>query len=156
MGRGRKPIPAHLKLITAKGSGSGRLNVNENETKGIAGFPEASITMSERAQAQWPRVVETLNNMGVLAISDWMAVEMLCEARADWMEARDNIEENGITFTSMAGLIKPNPAVAMRGDAARRITSLLAEFGMTPSSRTKVPQVEKPKDDQDPGAQYFD
>jgi P27 family predicted phage terminase small subunit len=152
MARGRKPIPAHLKLVTGKGA---KMNVDTKPPVAPAGFPDPPDTLSSRARKQWPNVVATLSKMGVIAPSDWMAVEQLCEARADWFDARDAIEEQGAVFTSMTGVIKANPAVAMRNDAARRIASLMAEFGLTPSSRTKVPQADKAPDENDPSAKYF-
>jgi len=79
----------------------------------------------------------------------------MCEARADWLSARDEITAaGGETYVTEAGLIKAHPAVAMRNDAARRLQSLLAEFGMTPSSRSKVSA--KDEDGKaDPAAKYF-
>lgn len=52
------------------------------------------------------------------------------------------IEEQGYTYETItdegAKMIKGNPAVAMRSEAARHLQSLLAEFGLTPASMTKV------------------
>jgi P27 family predicted phage terminase small subunit len=111
--------------------------------------------MSDRGREAWGYVIGVLDRMGVLTEADAMAVELMCEARADWLSARDQIiEAGGETYTTEAGLIKAHPAVAMRNDAARRLQSLLAEFGMTPSSRSKVnAQDDNGKDD--PAAKYF-
>jgi P27 family predicted phage terminase small subunit len=111
--------------------------------------------MSDRGREAWGYVVAVLDRMGVLTEADAMAVELMCEARADWLSARDAIiEAGGETYKTDAGLIKAHPAVAMRNDAARRLQSLLAEFGMTPSSRSKV-SAKEGDDKADPAAKYF-
>ncbi|MFK8827308.1 phage terminase small subunit P27 family, partial [Citrobacter freundii] len=43
-------------------------------------------------------------------------------------------------------MIKPHPAAMMKADAWKRLRAMLAEFGMTPSSRSKVSK-DKPDDD---------
>lgn len=157
MGKGRKPTPSHLKLVR----GTNRADrANRSEPKPSRARPSAPGHMSDRAREAWDYVVGILDRMGVLTEADALAVELLCEARADWLSARDLISANGgETYESTNDatgqtLIKVHPAVAMRNDAARRMQSLLAEFGMTPSSRSKV-QAKDGDGDQDPAASYF-
>lgn len=152
MTKGRKPTPSHLKVVR----GTKRADRGaKNEPSPDRARPSAPAEMSDRAREAWGYVVGILDRMGVLTEADAMAVELMCEARADWLSARDCITEaGGETYTTDAGLIKAHPAVAMRNDAARRLQSLMAEFGMTPSSRSKV----NAKDDdakEDPAAKYF-
>jgi len=152
MGKGRKPTPSHLKVVR----GTDRADRGaRNEPMPERARPSAPAGISERGREAWGYVVGVLDRMGVLTEADAMAVELMCEARADWLSARDMIvEAGGEAYTTEAGLIRAHPAVAMRNDAARRLQSLLAEFGMTPSSRSKVNAVD---DDgkADPLAKYF-
>jgi P27 family predicted phage terminase small subunit len=152
MGKGRKPTPSHLKVVR----GTSRADRGaKNEPTPDRGRPSAPDTMSDKGREAWGYVVGILDRMGVLTEADAMAVELLCEARADWLSARDAIEDGGgETYTTEAGLIKAHPAVAMRNDAARRLQSLLAEFGMSPSSRSKV-SAKEADEKTDPAAQYF-
>lgn len=111
--------------------------------------------MTVHGREAWGYVVGILDRMGVLTEADALAVELLCEARADWLSARDAIlDAGGETYVTEAGLIKAHPAVAMRNDAARRMQSLLAEFGMSPSSRSKV-SANNQDDQTDPAAEFF-
>lgn len=52
------------------------------------------------------------------------------------------IEDSGRTYATTATsgdkLIRARPAVAMRNESMRHAQSLLAEFGLTPASRSKV------------------
>lgn len=152
MGKGRKPTPSHLKVVR----GTNRADRGaKNEPTPDRARPSAPADMSDRGREAWGYVVAVLDRMGVLTEADAMAVELMCEARADWLSARDEIiAGGGETYTTEGGLIKAHPAVAMRNDAARRLQSLLAEFGMTPSSRSKVNASEDDKK-ADPAAEYF-
>jgi P27 family predicted phage terminase small subunit len=96
--------------------------------------------------------------MGVLADGDLIALGLLCETLAEWIEARDTVARDGATYeaTTEAGAVmyRAHPAVAQRSDAARRVQSLLSEFGLTPSARAKVRGLpDLPGDD--PAAEYF-
>lgn len=152
MGKGRKPTPSHLKVVR----GTKRADRGaKNEPTPDRARPSAPSDMSDRGREAWGYVVAVLDRMGVLTEADAMAVELMCEARADWLSARDEIiASGGETYTTEGGLIKAHPAVAMRNDAARRLQSLLAEFGMTPSSRSKV-NANGEDEKADPAAEYF-
>jgi len=152
MGKGRKPTPSHLKLVRGTDRADRR---NPAEPSPDRARPSAPGHMSDRGREAWGYVVALLDRMGVLTEADALALELLCEARADWLSARDEIRiAGGETYTTEGGLIKAHPAVAMRNDAARRMQSLLAEFGMSPSSRSKV-SVMNLDDKTDPAAKYF-
>lgn len=157
MSKGRKPTPSHLKVV----AGTNRADrENKNEPKPRHAKPEAPAHMSARGREAWDYVVMVLDRMGVLTEADALAVELMCEARADWLSARSAIAAaGGETYESIneqtgAVLIKAHPAVAMRNDASRRLQSLLAEFGMTPSSRSRVSAAEG-AGEADPAAEFF-
>lgn len=152
MGKGRKPTPSHLKVVRGTDRADRR---NDNEPRPLRSRPSAPAHMTDRGREAWGYVVGILDRMGILTEADALAVELLCEARADWLSARDEIDRSGgETYVTDAGLIKAHPAVAMRNDAARRMQSLLAEFGMSPSSRSKV-SAKEADGEEDPAAQYF-
>ncbi|MGV3843346.1 P27 family phage terminase small subunit, partial [Citrobacter braakii] len=56
------------------------------------------------------------------------------------------ILDSGPDGTQTTLTIKPHPAAMMKADAWKRLRAMLAEFGMTPSSRSKVSK-DKPDDD---------
>ncbi len=157
MGKGRKPTPSHLKVVRGTERADRR---NDAEPRPTRERPSAPAHMSDRARECWGYIIGVLDSMGVLTEADALAVELLCEARADWLDARKEIEgAGGPTYQSInqqtgAVLIKAHPAVAMRNDAARRLQSLLAEFGCTPSSRSKV-GAGGGDGEEDPAAEFF-
>ena len=152
MGKGRKPTPSHLKVVR----GTNRADrANNSEPKPRRELPSAPAHMTDRGREAWGYVCGIADRMGILTEADALALELLCEARSDWLSARDEITAaGGETYTTDAGLIKAHPAVAMRNDAARRMQSLLAEFGMSPSSRSKV-SAKDDDDETDPAAKFF-
>ena len=66
-----------------------------------------------------------------------------CLDFARWMEAEANIEENGILIDGLR-----NPAVLIADQYQKSCYRLMGEFGMTPSSRSKliIPSKEDEKD----------
>lgn len=93
-----------------------------------------------------------LEEMGVLTTADPHALAMLCDAYAEYLECRQIVTNVGRTYTTTTQqgdtMIRPRPEVAMASDAWRRVQRMLTEFGMTPSSRSKVKG--SPREERDP------
>lgn len=140
MARGRKPLPTHLKLV--KGN-PGKRPTNKNEPKAPAGRPSCPAHASDKARETWGYVCGLLEDMGILATVDAVAIEMLCEAYADFVAAADELKSLGSdyyeTVTKEGSVMyRAHPALAKKQDADRRLRGWLAEFGMTPSARSRV------------------
>jgi P27 family predicted phage terminase small subunit len=69
---------------------------------------------------------------------DTVALVLLCDTFAEYRKLRDQVEREGATYTLPTGMAKANPAMAMLSDSQKRLKSLLTEFGMTPSARSRV------------------
>ena len=150
---GRKPKPPHLKIIsgTTRGKATEATQARLSDTT-----PPAFI--SDRARQHWPELARLLADMGVLSDGDLIALGLLCETLCEWVEACRTVEAEGATYacTTEAGatMVRAHPAVAQRADAARRVQSLLSEFGLTPSARAKV-QGLPPLPGDDPAREFF-
>lgn len=115
--------------------------------------------MSDKARETWGYVSGLLDRMGVLCEVDAVALEMLCEAYADYLAARDELKIFGseyYTTLTAAGdkMHRAHPAVAQKNDADRRIRGWLAEFGMTPSARSRV-KSDGDANEEESAAAYF-
>jgi len=146
------PKPSALKLI----QGTQRKDRSQpNEPKPAIARPKCPAHLSPKAKTAWKSLVAHLEGMGIISQPDGMALEQLCAAYAEWRDLIKDVEKVGYTYTATGAggepLIKANPAVAMASDAQKRIRGLLQEFGLTPSSRTKVnaetPQQSDPLED---------
>ena len=80
--------------------------------------------------------------MNVLGDGDLIALGLLCETLAEYLDARDTVARDGATYEAVteagATMHRAHPAVAQRAEAASRVQSLLSEFGLTPSARAEV------------------
>ncbi|WP_232340790.1 phage terminase small subunit P27 family [Burkholderia pseudomallei] len=105
--------------------------------------------MSDAAKAQWPTVAKQLSDAGLLTVIDAPALALYCEAFARWKDANDNIVKFGAVIKAPSGFPIQSPFLAIANKTHAQMVRLLAEFGMTPSSRSRV-TAKKP----DPTAQY--
>lgn len=149
----RKPKPHALKVV----SGTTRGKPTEAARARLSGTTPPAF-VSDRARQHWPELARLLADMGVLGDGDLIALALLCEAVCEWIEAGQTIAQHGATYECVteAGAVmhRAHPAVAQRADAARRVQSLLSEFGLTPSARAKVQGLpDLPGDD--PAKEYF-
>jgi phage terminase small subunit len=109
---GRKPTPSNL--VALRGNPGKRRPRNRAPTP-AAGTPDKPpwVARSKIASEAWDSIVPQLETMGVLTQADELALEVLVGVYADWRRKRT------------AAL-------------AARFQSLLAEFGLTPSARTRL------------------
>ncbi len=158
---GRKPKPAALKKVL--GNPGKRRSSPATEPPKPAGIVKASPAppdhLSDRARSAWRLVGPMLVRNGVLADGDEVALEMLCEAYADYLDARVELEAFGSNYyetKNQAGGVmhRAHPAVAVMRDADRRIRAWLSEFGLTPSARSRV-HGEVGDENEDPADRYF-
>lgn len=112
--------------------------------------------MDAIAAAAWDRLFPLLEDMRVITAADWMALELLCQAYAEYRDAVERIRKQGPSIwveTKSGGYMMPNPAIRERNDAWRRVLAGLIHFGLTPSSRARIQVL--PKDDEgDPFAEF--
>lgn len=143
---GRRPKPSALRVLQGN---AGKRAIPKNEPKIESKKPRTPKHLSPKAKYAFKGLSETLEKMGVVTPADGKALELLCDAYGEWRDLRTIIEAEGFTYetTNQAGerMVKARPEVAMASDAWKRIKSMIAEFGLTPSSRTKV-QGEKPQE----------
>lgn len=132
---GRKPKPTHLKIIAGEKRPS---RINKDEPVANQGLAVAPVWLSSRAAEIFDQISATLHGMGIASPDDTHALA-LCASRLEEVEILTvMVEDAGRTYTSEGGLVKARPEVAMRNEAMRHAQSLLAEFGLTPSARSKV------------------
>ncbi|MGQ7243698.1 phage terminase small subunit P27 family [Salinicola sp. V024] len=136
---GRRPKPTEIKRA-AGNPGRRPLNDDEPDTGAIPIYPPAHL--SPQAAQLWSYIVGLYSSTTVIQLSDSTALERLCEVYAEIRELQDIIEHQGRVFTAVgqngSTLIKTNPAVSQLQEADKRLRQYLVEFGLTPSSRTRI------------------
>jgi P27 family predicted phage terminase small subunit len=135
------PAPSALKVLrgTDKAQPS---RVNRREPKGEPGGLVPPPWLSEKGRLVWDYLEPMFTSMRITLESDNPAFMLLAEALADYLVARNQIEEDGPYYTTETEqgsvMIRSHPAVADRNDAWRRARLALVDFGGTPSARTRV------------------
>ena len=92
-------------------------------------------------------LVKKLDDLGVVAEVDAMALQMLSDAWEDYQVARAVVKEQGPTYattTAQGDLMwRPRPEVSMMNAAWSKVEKMMIQFGLTASSRAKIEMQEK-------------
>jgi P27 family predicted phage terminase small subunit len=88
-----------------------------------------------------------LRDLGLLTTIDRPAFESYCVSYGDWIDYTAAVHKHGPIVFSPNGYPMPSPYVALARAANKDMRALLAEFGMTPSSRTRVQAAEMVDED---------
>lgn len=147
MGR-RGPVPQPTALRIIKGNPSKRpLNRNEPKPRPIA--PSRPEWLLPEAKREWSRIMPELERLGLLTIIDRAALAGYCQEWARYVEAERALIQEGTTFTTPSGYIQQRPEVAIAKKSLQLVRAFCAEFGLTPSSRSRMSVREVPDDDMD-------
>jgi P27 family predicted phage terminase small subunit len=143
MGRGRKPKPTEVKKLEGN---PGKRALNHKEPKPEIGIPECPPHLKNAARKEWARVTRELIKLKILTLVDRAALVAYCQAWEDYVNACKELEKEGAVIISDKGGAYQNPWVSIKNSAMDRMVRISSEFGMTPSSRTRI-KVEAPDED---------
>lgn len=143
--RGPAPKPTVLKVLEGN-PGKRPLNQNEPKPKPIA--PKCPSWLDKEAKREWKRVAPELERLGLLTVVDGAALAAYCQAYARWKQAEEIIKREGMTVTTESGYVMPHPAVKIAEKAQQLIKAFCAEFGLTPSSRSRMSLPEQKEEDE--------
>ena len=96
------------------------------------------LKVDKIAVACWKELSEILTKMGVLTMGDGEALATLCEVHSAEQACLLQLRAGGAVMHTDLGGVKPNPAGPLYRSLVAQKASLLSEFGLTPSSRTKL------------------
>ncbi len=150
---GPAPKPTFLKILEGN---LGKRPLNENEPKPKRTIPSCPKHIDSIAKKRWKELSKFLFDLGLLTEIDGDALGAYCQLYADWVRLENEIREDksdiqlkhtidaaGNEFLEM----KPNPRIVMKRETLKLMKSFLAEFGMTPSSRSRIGVQPKGKKD---------
>lgn len=135
MAQGRKPLPTHLKVVRGT-LRPGRKNASEPKPK--ADNIRMPAGMSPLAKKHWVTVCKQLKDAQIMTNLDVPALAMYCEAYATWKDATDKITTIGAVVKGPNGYPVRSPYLMVAQKSFEQMRSMLTEFGMTPSSRSKI------------------
>jgi P27 family predicted phage terminase small subunit len=133
--QGRKPKPTALKLLAGN---PGKRAINYAEPKPRVVLPKAPQHLSDEEKEKWKLTVRELHPLGLVTTIDKDALAMYCVIYVRWIKAEKMVRDKGEIIKTAAGNIIQNPYLSIANRALEQLNKLGAEFGMTPSSRSRV------------------
>ena len=160
---GRRPKPTAQKELEGN---PGKRPLNENEPKPAIGGARCPSHLSREAKREWSRIVPELERIGVLSMIDIGAIAACCQSYGRWVRLEQDIKREG-EFINMPIISKQtnepvknengemltlsarNPKVVESRQTLIQYRAYCSEFGLTPSSRSRITVPEMPDGDDD-------
>ena len=138
---GRTRKPTRLKVI----QGTDRPDrMNPDEPQPMLGIGDPPEHLSEAAKREWRETGEKLVRLGIATEIDAAAFALYCQAYGRWAEAEMKLQEGELVIDTPTGYPVQSPWLQIANKAHEQMLRALVEFGMTPSSRTRVKTAAKP------------
>jgi len=142
-----KPKPTRLKLLEGVVN-KRRINMNEPKPKSKKRKPAAPSFLNQAAKKEWKRIAGELHQLGLLTNLDLTALAGYCASYAIFVDASKNLEKHGMLVKAQSGFPMQSPYLSIANKAMSEMRRWMAEFGMTPSSRSRV-VVDTPMDEKE-------
>ena len=133
--RGRKPTPTELKKLEGN---PGKRKLNEKEPKPVKKAPPCPKWLEPEAKKEWRRLAKQMESIGILTDVDMAAFASYCQAYARWKAAEEVLTERGTVMRTPSGYLQQVPHVSIAQTYNKIMTKLASEFGLTPSSRSRI------------------
>ena len=146
MPKGRRPTPASVKKL-AGNPGKRKIRTDLPAPVGSPPMPKR-LLVEPLAVEKWNEFVPLLLELGTLTLADGEALATLCEVYAASQACLLELRATGPVMRTDLGGVKPNPAGPLYRGLVSLQASLMGEFGLTPTSRTRLgAKQEKPTDE---------
>ena len=154
----RGPKRAPIETLARRGSWLAAQRIEDGAPLPPRATPDPPDWLSKDAGEHWPILVELIGDTGVLTAQDAPALALLADAIAFYIRVRRERDRNPLTTTTTRGDERAAPLLATTKAAWGDVLKALAEFGLTPSSRSaiQVPRDAPPADKAKPSrADWF-
>ena len=152
-----KPGPKPQSTAERRRAGNpGKRPYNEDEPQLPAGLPDCPDVVADDpdARACWFFLLLETQGVGLFAKVDETVLALTCVTKSRWLKAKREVDEHGMIAISEKDTAYQSPYVNLELALGRRLQALLAELGLTPSSRSRVTAV-KPSKPTNPAAKFF-
>ncbi len=133
------PIPLSVEDKKMRGN-PGKRRLEEDLTNAVEKLfelPPAPAHLGMYGKKEWDRTGPNLVKLRLLAESDLPAFEAYCMNIDLMIESKIMINNEGMTIMGSRGPVR-NPAIAAFGQASTAIRGFVAEFGLSPSARSRI------------------
>lgn len=138
--RGPKPLPSNIHILQGNRSKLPAHKLSDVIQPDI-NIPECPEHLSERAKQEWQRIAPELEKLGLISNIDRTALAIYCHAYARWVDAEEKLKalgDRGLIDTTPSGYKQIGVWYQISKSAVEQMHKSMGDFGMTPSSRTRV------------------
>jgi P27 family predicted phage terminase small subunit len=132
--RGPAPKPTQLRLL--HGDRKSRINLDEPMPRDV--LPEPPEGMAPDVRDIWDYTLRELQHMKIATAADRDSLVAYCEAVVTHRKSSAILAKSPVLVKGLHGGMVRNPALQIQRDAAYTIRVLGGEFGLTPSSRSRI------------------
>lgn len=153
------PKPSALKLLQGN---PGKRAINKSEPKPYSCIPECPSHLDAMARKIWARVGDRLLRLGLVTELDETMFALYCQTYSTWLQLSRDVKKEGV-FIPVPVIVDGEP-ITIDGKALTtqeknpkqielrlltvQLKNLAAEFGMSPSSRTRL-SIDLPEGEED-------
>ena len=157
-GKAGKSGPRHLPTATKALNGTlraDRANPDEPAIAALVEIPKAPSYLSAMAKRFWTRTAGVLVGMGVLTEADLPGLEAYSSIYARWRAAEAHLKKSMTTMGGAKGTVEMLSVYSrVSRECLKEMKSWMVEFGLTPSSRSRI-RVEKKAAPEPDGEDWF-
>ena len=132
---GRKPKPTAIKELEGN---PGKRSLNKNEPRPKKKAPRCPTWLEPEAKKEWKRLAKQMELLGILTEMDMTAFAGYCQSYARWKEAEEFISKHGTIVKTPSGYWQQVPQVSIAQTNLKLMLRFSEEFGLTPSSRSRI------------------
>jgi P27 family predicted phage terminase small subunit len=145
----RGPAPKPTAIKQAEGN-PGKRRLNSDEPEFEATIPTIPPHIDKEAKKEWRRIAPMLLRNHVLTEVDYMALANLCQAWATLKRLQSLLNDApSLLVKTPAGYVQQTPLFSMIAKQMALVNRLCQEFGLTPSSRSRVRTAHDRSDEED-------
>lgn len=133
--RGRKGKPTALKILEGN---RGKRAINGQEPKPPGSLPDCPAHLSAEATAEWHRIADSLNRIGLLTQVDRTTMAAYCQCYGRWVEAEQKLKETPSILRMPSGYIQQSPWLTISNKQLELMVKYMSELGLTPASRSRL------------------
>lgn len=141
--KGRKNKPTALKVLAGNPGKRPLPKEIDVPPAEVAMPPELKGKGYAAARREWKRIAPLLSDAGVMKETDRTALIIYCQTWQRYLDAEEDFRREGMFHITPNLSVQVHPAHSIMRGALDQIMKLMLEFGLTPSSRTRV-KGEKP------------
>lgn len=138
---GPKPLPKNVHVLQGNRSKMPTRALFDDKILPATEIPTPPDHLSPEAVEEWERLGIELAKLGLISQIDRAAFAVYCQAYGRWVHAERAIQaagDKGLITTTPNGFQQMGAWLVISKQAVEQMKVFLIEFGMTPSSRSRV------------------